>query len=111
MFSGLVKLAADTIVMPEKEIGGCYEKKSKVTILIIALLISLSVVGFAFASDFCDGFKQGYKTGYKQAKGTNLDPLVPLCPLQPLKKFGDPKSDFEHGYTIGFKKGIVDGSK
>lgn len=83
----------------------------KTTTLIFALLISLCVVSSAIASDFCDGFKQGYKTGYKQAKGTSLDPLVPLCPLQPLKGFGDPKSDFEHGYTIGFKRGMADGSR
>jgi len=46
-------------------------------------------------------------SGYKQAKGTSLSPLVPLCPLKPLKGFGDPKSDFEFGYTIGFKKGMA----
>jgi hypothetical protein len=86
------------------------ERKSKITILMLTLLISLCVVSSAFASDFCDGFEQGYKTGYKQAKGTSLDPLVPLC-LQPLKVFGDPQSDFEHGYTIGFKRGMADGSK
>lgn len=86
-------------------------KKSKANIFILTLLISLSVVSLALASDFCDGFEQGYKTGYKQAKGTSFDPLVPLCPLQPLKGFGDPKSDFEHGYTIGFKRGLADGAK
>ena len=77
----------------------------------ILLVFGLLIASVAFASDFCDGFAQGYKTGYKQAKGTSLDPLVPLCPLQPLKGFGDPKSDFEHGYTIGFKKGLVKGSR
>jgi hypothetical protein len=69
------------------------------------------IASVAFASDFCNRFEQGYITGYKQAKGTSLAPLVPLCPLQPLKGFGDPESDFEHGYTIGFKKGMVDGSR
>ena len=78
---------------------------------IIVLMFGLMVASVAFASDFCDGFEQGYITGYKQAKGTSLAPLVPLCPLQPLKGFGDPESDFEHGYTIGFKKGMVDGSR
>ncbi len=42
---------------------------------------------------------------------SSLDPLVPLCPLQPLKGFGDPNSDFEHGYTIGYKQGTVRGSR
>jgi hypothetical protein len=77
-----------------------------------SILTTLFLVFFAssvYASDFCDGFKSGYVTGYKQAKETSLAPLVPLCPLKPLKGFGDPKSDFEFGYTIGFKKGIADG--
>lgn len=78
--------------------------------LILAFILSLFSIT-AFASEFCDGFKQGYITGHKQSAGTNLIPLVPLCPLKPLKGFGDPKSDFEFGYTIGFKQGIVEGSK
>jgi hypothetical protein len=75
-------------------------KKNIITLLFLTVF-SVS----AFASEFCNGFKQGYITAYKQAKGTNLDPLVPMCPLPPLKGFGDPESDFEHGYTIGFRKG------
>ena len=77
----------------------------------IVLVFGPMIARVAFASDFCNGFEQGYITGYKQAKRTSLAPLVPLCPLQPLKGFGDPESDFEHGYTIGFKKGMVDGSR
>jgi hypothetical protein len=87
------------------------KRNSKTMILFLALLISLCVVSSAFASDFCDGFEQGYKTGYKQAKGTSLDPFVPMCPYQPLKSISDPKSDFEHDYTIGFKRGMAEGSK
>jgi len=60
-------------------------------------------------TEFCDGFEAGYKTGYKEAKRTSLNPLTPLCPLQPLKGFGDPASDFEHGYVIGYKKGLAAG--
>lgn len=78
---------------------------------IFAILISFIFSSVAFADAFCDGFEQGYITGYKQAKGTSLEPLTPLCPLQPLKGFGDPESDFEHGYTIGFKKGMAAGYK
>jgi hypothetical protein len=81
-------------------------KKSFFAVIFLALF-SVS----AFASQFCDGFAQGYVTGYKQTQGTSLAPLVPLCPLQPLKGFGDPQSDFEHGYTIGFKQGTADGSR
>jgi len=85
--------------------------KPTLSVLILAFMISIFAASPAFASDFCDGFKQGYETGYKQAKGTGLNPLTPLCPLKPLKGFGDPDSDFEFGYTVGFKKGMEEGSK
>jgi hypothetical protein len=88
------------------------KRNMKTMILILTLIISLYFVGSAMASDFCDGFEKGYETGYKQAKGTSATSVfVPMCPMQPLKGFGDPKSDFEHGYTIGFKMGTADGSK
>jgi hypothetical protein len=76
--------------------------------LSLASLLMISSV--ASATEFCDGFSAGYITGFRQARNTSLEPLVPLCSLQPLKRFGDPESDFEHGYTIGFKKGTSDGS-
>jgi len=63
------------------------------------------------ANDFCNGFKEGYKTGYKQAKQTSLNPLSPLCPLKPLRGFGDPKSDYEFGYTLGFREGFSKAEK
>lgn len=80
----------------------------------IASLLTLSILGasaFASSREFCSGFERGYVTGYKKAKGSSLDPLIPLCPLQPLKGFGDPESDFEHGYTVGYDKGIDAGSR
>ena len=80
----------------------------------LSLLTAILILFFAvtvYASQFCAGFEAGYITGYKQAKGTSLAPLTPLCPLQPLKGFGDPESDFEHGYTIGFRQGFSDGSR
>jgi hypothetical protein len=83
--------------------------KLKLSIL-TAIFLSIFSVS-VHASQFCDGFAAGYITGYKQAKGTSLAPLVPLCPLQPLKGFGDPESDYEHGYTIGFKNGMTAGYK
>ena len=71
-------------------------------------LISILILGIltgvpAQASEFCTGFKQGYQTGYKQSTGSSINPTTPLCPLQPLKKLNDPKSDFEHGYLIGLQ--------
>ena len=75
-----------------------------------AVIIFFLGTGLSIASDFCDGFQEGYETGYKQAKNSNLPPLAPLCPLQPIKRSGDPDSDFEHGYTIGYRKGTVAGS-
>lgn len=38
-----------------------------------------------------------------------MTPMVPMFPMQPMKGSGDPKSDFEHGYTIGFRKGVANG--
>ncbi len=81
------------------------KSKSSIITTVFLSIFSVSV----YASDFCAGFEAGYITGYKQAKSTSLSPLVPLCPLQPLKGFGDPKSDYEHGYTIGFRKGASGG--
>lgn len=61
------------------------------------------------ADAFCDGFERGYAAGYMRAANTSLEPLSPLCPLQPLKRFGDPGSDFEHGYIIGLERGMIEG--
>ena len=86
-------------------------------IAILAALLAVVGLGVALTpapvearSEFCAGFRASYITGYKQGSGSGLRPLVPLCPLQPLKGFGDPKFDFEHGYTIGYRKGLADGS-
>ncbi len=63
----------------------------------------------ALDNDFCHGFEKGYTTAYKKASNTSLDPMNPLCPLQPLKTFSDPSSDFEHGYLLGFQQGMEQG--
>ena len=83
----------------------------KVLSLLQIIFLSVVFINPALADAFCDGFELGYITGYKQASGSSLDPLPPLCPLQPLKKLSDPESDFEHGYTIGFRKGLIEGSR
>ena len=77
--------------------------------LILIILSSVFIYSLATAGnyEFCAGFKQGYISGYKQAKNTSMTPMVPFCPMQPMKGFGDPQSDMEHGYTIGYRKGIT----
>jgi len=72
--------------------------------LMILVMLLWCNVGFA-ASEFCEGFKRGYIVGYKQAHSSGFDPFVPFCPFQPFKNISDPKSDYEHGYIIGLKKG------
>lgn len=78
--------------------------------ILIALLFCL----FSFsvpASDLCDGFIQGYISGYKKAHNSNITPLVPLCPLESLKGFGDSQSDNEMGYILGFNQGQADANE
>ena len=77
----------------------------KLNYLILFLLMSLSFTVHADRNEFCDGFERGYKVGYKRAHNTSYDPFVPFCPFQPFKKYGDPQSDYEHGYVIGLEKG------
>lgn len=76
---------------------------------IMMAVFLFSASSHAYADQFCDGFKEGYKSGYKQAKNSGLDPLTPICPLKPLKGLSDPKSDYEFGYTVGYRKGAEDG--
>ena len=73
--------------------------------LSLYVFLGLFWCSVGFASEFCDGFKRGYIVGYKRAHNTNYNPFVPFCPFQPFKKYGDPQSDYEHGYVIGFQKG------
>ena len=83
----------------------------KLNYLILFLLMSLSFTVHADRNEFCDGFKQGYITGHKQSSGSSFDPFAPFCPYQPFKRFNDPDSDFEHGYIIGYEKGLTDGRR
>jgi hypothetical protein len=73
-------------------------------VVVFALLIG-STVG-ALADAFCDGFARGYATGYMRASGTSIEPITPICPIQPIKRLNDPSSDYEHGYVIGFERGM-----
>jgi|TARA_B110000908_G_C10070560_1_gene364892 hypothetical protein len=77
-------------------------KKISVLTLVFGMLFSFN----ALASQFCDGFKQGYISGRNQAKGINFTSITPVCPVQPVRGFGDPKSDYEFGYTIGYRTGM-----
>ncbi len=75
-------------------------------ILLSIFLVLFSISTAQAYSEFCAGFKAGYITGYKQAKNTAFNPFVPYCPTQPFKSYGDPSSDFEHGYGIGYRQGM-----
>ena len=83
----------------------CYDILMKKLLLTIFLVIFSISNAYAY-NEFCNGFKKGYVTGYKQAKNTNMTPMVPMCPMQPMKGYGDPQSDFEHGYVIGLRQGM-----
>ncbi len=74
----------------------------------------LLIIGFtsfmhANGNQFCPGFERGYISGYKQSSGSSYDPYTPYCPYQPYKKYNDPESDYEHGYIIGYEKGLQKG--
>ena len=81
----------------------------------VIFLLAVFVLPFVFysknarASDFCNGFEAGYITGYKQSSGSSFDPFTPFCPFRPFKRFNDPESDYEHGYIIGYEKGLQKG--
>lgn len=70
-----------------------------------------NIVGSSFANNFCKGFERGYISGYKQANNSSMNPITPICPIQPIKGFGDPQSDYEHGYTIGYRHGMAEGTR
>ena len=57
------------------------------------------------STNFCSGFVKGFVTGYMRARNTGIAPPQPYCPYQSYKRLGDPKSDYEHGYSIGYDKG------
>jgi len=77
----------------------------KILIFLFTLFLFISNA-YAYG-EFCNGFKAGYSVGYKQKKNTNINPIPPICPIQPIKGFGDPASDYEHGYTLGYQKGLT----
>lgn len=74
-------------------------------LIIIVFFFSFNIAN-ADQSEFCNGYEHGYNTAFKQKKNTSLNPLPPFCPFMPLKGFGDPYSDYEFGYTIGYKDGF-----
>ncbi len=81
--------------------------------LLVSLIFLFSSVTptLADSRQFCKGFKAGYTTGYKQSSGSGFDPFTPFCPFQPFKGFNDPDSDYEHGYIIGYEKGLQRGRR
>jgi hypothetical protein len=81
----------------------------KMKLIFIILIFMLFFIKPILASEFCNGFERGYIAGYKQSSGSAYDPYAPYCPFQPYKTASDPKSDYEHGYTIGYREGMSEG--
>ena len=75
----------------------------------VVLVVALSSSVIAGQNEFCPGFERGYISGYKQSSSGNFEPFTPFCPFQPFKGFNDPESDYEHGYIIGYEKGLQKG--
>jgi hypothetical protein len=74
-------------------------------------LALLMLPAHAGQREFCAGFEEGYETGYMQEANTSIPPYAPYCPTQTFETHADPDSDFEHGYTVGYRTGIADGSR
>ena len=82
----------------------------RVAMFLVALAGLVAVTAIpadAGPAEFCNGFEAGYVAGYMRAKNTSLAPISPVCPIQPVKRPGDPQSDFEHGYAIGYEKAMM----
>ncbi|WOF74127.1 hypothetical protein QMT40_001774 [Parvibaculaceae bacterium PLY_AMNH_Bact1] len=80
----------------------------KIVLCIIAVL-TFSSPAFANIGQFCAGFESGYAAGYMRGANTSIPPITPICPIQPIKSFSDPQSDYEHGYVVGYEKGQSEG--
>jgi len=76
------------------------------------MLISFFSTGVAFADNFCNGYEEGYKSGYRNAIGMQgLDPMVPMCPVQPMSEFENAEHDYNKGYNLGYKEGDKKGKE
>jgi hypothetical protein len=71
-----------------------------VKIICFCVLLIGMFTANVFASEFCDGFDRGYIAGRKYS-------FTYPCPAQPFKSVYD-RSDYEHGYIIGYEKGKKD---
>jgi len=76
----------------------------KKIIFYIVMLTFISTKAMAYGN-FCNGYKKGFLTSYKQKKNINWYVAPPVCPMKPWKKQGDPRSDYEFGYTLGYQHG------
>ncbi len=84
--------------------------------LFLTLFVLLFTTTVFSKTDFCSGFERGYTTGYKRSSSSILypnTPFPPVCPSKPLKTLTgpEPQSDYEHGYVIGYDRGVIAGSK
>ena len=76
------------------------------------MLISFFSTGMVFADNFCNGYNEGYKSGYRKAIGIQgLDPMVPMCPIQPISEFENAQRDHNKGYEQGYNEGFTKGKE
>ena len=62
------------------------------------------------AATYCEGWREGYVVAY-QAKAGGFRPLVPLCPLSPLRNLGEPQDDGQRGHFHGVLAGTAAAAK
>ena len=74
--------------------------KKKIFIFLLFYFFSVTNV-LADRNSFCSGFSDGFKKGNSYQFKTAL---VPLCPLQGLRKLGDPSDSYGHGFNVGLRK-------
>ena len=71
--------------------------KKLLTIVVLCLLFNTN----SNADSFCKGYDDGFQKGLRYIFDLGL---TPLCPLQPLRKIGDPSDDYGHGFNVGLRQ-------
>ena len=75
----------------------------KVIVLILAFLISVSSMSYAWNNDNGKNYQEGYKEGYTYNEG-GIKEIAPIPPIPPIPNIGESSQD---AYT----RGILDGRR